>query len=39
MLIFIDHLKLKFVAERPAPPRIAFQEVLKAAEAGGGYFS
>jgi hypothetical protein len=35
----IDHLKLTFVAERPPPPQIAYQEVLLAAEAGGEYFS
>ena len=34
----IDHLKLSFVAERPPPPHIAYQEVLTAAETGGGYF-
>ena len=35
----LNHLKLTFVAERPPPPRIAYQEVLMAAEAGGEYFS
>ena len=35
----INHLKLSFVADRPPPPRIAYQEVLIAAEAGGEYFS
>ncbi len=35
----IDHLKLAFVAERPPPPRIAYQEVLAAAEASAEYFS
>jgi len=34
----INHLKLSFVAERPPPPHIAYQEVLTAAETGGGYF-
>jgi len=29
----IDHLKLTFVAEKPPPPHIAYQEVLMAAEA------
>jgi hypothetical protein len=29
----IDHLKLTFVADRPPPPHIAYQEVLMAAEA------
>jgi len=31
----IGHLKLTFVAERPPPPQLAFQELLTAAEAGG----
>ena len=35
----IDHLNLTFVAERPPPPHIAYQEVLMAAESGGEYFS
>jgi len=35
----IDHLKLTFVAERPPPPHIAYQEVLMAAETAGEYFS
>ncbi len=35
----IHHLKLTFVAERPPPPRIAYQEVLMAAEASGEYLS
>ena len=35
----IRHLKLSFVAERPPPPRIAYQEFLMATEAGGEYFS
>ena len=34
----IDHLKLTFVAERPPPPQLAFQEYLMAAEAGSEYF-
>jgi len=29
----IDHLKFTFVADKPPPPRIAYQEVLMAAEA------
>jgi len=29
----IDHLKLTFVAERPPPPQLAYQERLMAAEA------
>ena len=32
----IDHLKLIFVAERPPPPRLAYQELLMAAEAARG---
>jgi len=35
----IQHLKLTFVAERPPPPQIAFQELLMAAETGAEYFS
>jgi transposase len=35
----IDHLKLTFVAERPPPPHLAYQEHLMAAEPGGEYFS
>jgi hypothetical protein len=35
----IDHLKLTFVAERPPPPHIAYQEVLMAAETSGEYSS
>ena len=35
----INHLKLSFVAERPPPPHMVYQEVLMAAEAGGEYFS
>ena len=31
----IGHLKLTFVADRPPPPQLAFQELLTAAEAGG----
>jgi len=31
--------KLTFVAERPPPPQIAYQESLVAAEASGEYFS
>jgi hypothetical protein len=34
----IDHLKLTFVAERPPPAHLAYQEVLKAAETGAEYF-
>jgi hypothetical protein len=35
----IDHFKLTFIAERPPPPHIAYQELLMAAEPGGDYFS
>jgi len=35
----IDHLKLTFVADRPPPPRVAYQELLMAAEIGAEYFS
>jgi len=35
----INHLKLNFVAERPPPPPIAYQELLMAAEASAEYFS
>jgi len=34
-----DDLKLTFVAERPPPPRLAFQEYLMAAEASTEYAS
>ncbi|MBU4253200.1 MAG: hypothetical protein KJ727_01185 [Acidobacteria bacterium] len=35
----VTHLKLTFVAERPPPPQVAFQELLMAEEAGSEYFS
>jgi hypothetical protein len=35
----IDHLKLTFVAERPPPPHIAYQEHLMAAETSPEYSS
>ena len=35
----INHLKLSFVADKPPPPHIAYQEVLMAAETGSEYFS
>ena len=35
----INHLKLSFVAERPPPPHLLYQEVLMPAEAGGEYVS
>jgi hypothetical protein len=34
----INHLKLVFVASKPPPPQVAFQELLMAAEAGEEYF-
>jgi len=36
--MLIDHLKLTFVASKPSPPHIAYQELLMASEAGGEYF-
>jgi len=35
----IRHLKLTFIAERPPPPQIAYQEHLMAAENSAEYFS
>jgi hypothetical protein len=35
----INHLKLAFIADKPPPPRIAYQEVLMAAETSAEYFS
>ena len=35
----IAHLKLTFVAERPPPPHVGYQEILVAAEAPADYFS
>jgi hypothetical protein len=35
----IDHLKLSFIAERPPPSHIAYQEVLLAAVASTEYSS
>jgi len=35
----INHLKLTFVADKPPPPHMFYQEVLMAAETGGEYFS
>jgi Putative transposase len=35
----IDHLKLSFIAERPPPSHIAYQELLMAAEASAEYSS
>ena len=34
----INHLKLRFIADKPPPPRIASQEVLMAAETSAEYF-
>ena len=34
----IDHLKLRFQAERPPPSQIVQQELLMAAEESGEYF-
>jgi len=34
----INHLKLTFVAERPPPPHVAYQEILVAAKTGTKYF-
>jgi len=33
------HLKLTFVADKPPPLHIAYQELLMAAEIGAEYFS
>ena len=35
----INHLKLTFVADKPPPPHIAYQELLMAAGTGAEYFS
>jgi hypothetical protein len=34
----INHLKLSFVASKPPPPQVAFQELLMAAETSAEYF-
>lgn len=34
----INHLKLTFVAERPPPPRIAYQKLLMDADISADYF-
>jgi hypothetical protein len=34
----INHLKLTFVADKPPPPQVAYQELLMAAEASAEYF-
>ncbi|MGB8951352.1 MAG: acid--CoA ligase [Candidatus Aminicenantales bacterium] len=35
----LNRLKLTFVADKPPPPCIVYQELLMAAEAGSEYFS
>ncbi len=35
----LNHLKLTFVADKPPPPRIAYQEVLMAVETSAEYIS
>jgi hypothetical protein len=35
----IQHLKLTFVAERPPPPSMAYQELWMDSETGAEYFS
>jgi hypothetical protein len=35
----IDHLKLTFVADKPPPAHLAYQEILMAAESSAEYFS
>ena len=35
----IDHQKLTFVAERPPPTHLAYQEVLMAADPPAEYFT
>jgi hypothetical protein len=35
----INHLKLTFIAAKPPPPHIAYQEFLMAAEASAEYLS
>ena len=35
----INHLKLTFVADKPPPPQLAYQEYLMAAEAAAEYLS
>ena len=35
----INHLKLTFVANKPPPPQVSYQELLMAAETSGIYFS
>jgi hypothetical protein len=35
----VDHLKLAFIADKPSPSNVAFQEYLMAAESSAEYFS
>jgi hypothetical protein len=35
----IDHLKPTFLAQRPPPPHLAYQEILMVAATGSEYFS
>ena len=35
----INHLKLTFIADRPPPPHLLYQEFLMAAESSAEYFS
>jgi hypothetical protein len=35
----INHLNLTFVAAKPPPPRVAYQELLMAAESSAEYLS
>jgi hypothetical protein len=35
----IDHLKLTFVADKPPPAHLAYQELIMAAETSAEYFS
>jgi hypothetical protein len=36
--ILINYLKLAFVADKPPPPQLAYQELLIAAESSAEYF-
>jgi hypothetical protein len=35
----VNHLELRFIADKPPPPRIAYQEIFLAAEASTEYSS
>jgi len=35
----MEHLKLTFVADKPPPPQVAFQEYLLVADPTADYFS